>query len=121
MIHIQRGFNPSDRYTYDFGQCTTGNGWAQIDTSQDASYFGTWINPELRQILCYCEGDVTVQTADTDTELVDEVMRIKTWNEEQGHRFLGIDPGFNEALQLTLANMFGERWLKVNEGYNHAH
>lgn len=28
-------FNPTDRYYYDYGQCSTKNGYAQIDTGQD--------------------------------------------------------------------------------------
>ncbi len=87
----------ADRYKYDFNLCTYANGWAQLDTSQDASYFGKWINPSTRQILTYCEGDVTVTTVDTDEELVAEVAEIKAWNEQQGHRFIGIDPGFDES------------------------
>ena len=40
-----RAFAPADRCVYDFGPCSTANDWAQIDTAQDASYFGTWANP----------------------------------------------------------------------------
>jgi hypothetical protein len=98
MKKIDRQLRPGDRYKYDFEICTYAEGWAQLDTSQDASYFGTWLNPTLRQTLCYCEGDVTVVTVDTDEELVAEVERIKAWNVEQGHGFGGIDPGFGEVM-----------------------
>ncbi len=40
-MKITREFAPADRYTYDFGLCSYENGWAQVDTAQDASYFGT--------------------------------------------------------------------------------
>ena len=40
-MKITREFCPGDRYTYDFGHCSYENGWAQVDTAQDASYFGT--------------------------------------------------------------------------------
>ena len=92
-------FAPGDRYRYDVGLCSTKNGFAQIDTSQDAWYFGTWANPERLMIVCYCEGDVTIQTADTPAEFVAELHKLKQWNEENGHRFIGIDPGFNEVLK----------------------
>jgi hypothetical protein len=95
-------FAPGDRYVYDFRLCTTDKGWAQVDTSQDASYFGTWINPSSRKILCSCEGDVTVTSTDTDAELAEEIAEMKQWNVENGHRFLGIDPGFNENLKQAL-------------------
>lgn len=102
MKTINRFFTPSDRYEYDFKRCTYAGGWAQLDTSQDASYFGQWINPKLRQILCYCEGDVSITSVDTDDELVEAVDEIKSWNENQGHRFIGINPGFSEKFLSAL-------------------
>jgi len=100
-----------DRYKYDFGPCTTGKGWAQVDTGQDASYFGTWANPFTLKIFNYCEGDTTVQEAETKTEFKEELNKIKTWNEENGHRFLGIDPGFNAELKNEFINMGLEKLL----------
>ena len=91
-------FQPSDRYTYDFGCCSVSKGFAQVDTSQDASYYGTWANPEKLQILCYCEGDVTLRTADSPEEFAEALLEMKAWNEESGHRFIGIDTGCNDAL-----------------------
>jgi hypothetical protein len=41
-----RGFEMTNRYTFDFGTCSPQNGFAQVDTGQDAYYFGTWANPE---------------------------------------------------------------------------
>ncbi len=98
-VKIERSFLPGDRYHYDFGECSSGNGWAQVDTGQDASYYGNWINPKTLQIKTYCEGDVTLVTADTSEELVGEIRRMKSWNDEQGHKFLGIDPGLGEDLK----------------------
>lgn len=96
MKKIERSSDhAADRYKYDFQICSYANGWAQLDTDQDASYFGTWLNPTTRQILSYTEGDVCVTTVDTDEELVAEVASIKAWNDQQGHRFIGIDPGFD--------------------------
>jgi len=57
--------NERDRYFYDFGQCQD---WAQYDTSQDACYFGIWVNPDTRQVLTFAEGDETVETFDTPEE-----------------------------------------------------
>ncbi len=58
---ISRGFHPcSDRYRYDFGICSREKGWIQYDTSQDASYFGVWVNVKYRQTFTYCEGDTTL-------------------------------------------------------------
>jgi len=81
----------SDRYYYDWGQCSTKNGFAQVDTGQDASYFGTWANPHRLIIVCYCEGDVSIETHETPAEFVAAVRELVRWNEESGHGFKGID------------------------------
>ena len=81
----------TDRYAFDFNTCTGANGWAQVDTSQDASYFGTWANPFDLKIVTYCEGDITVNAAADSAEFVAELRSIKAWNDEQGHKFHGID------------------------------
>lgn len=94
-----REFCPADRYLYDFMICTAEKGWAQVDTSQDASYFGTWANPFKLLIFSYTEGDTCLHEAETEKEFVEELENIKTWNTESGHKFLGIDPGFNEELK----------------------
>ena len=93
-----------NRYEYDFGVCSIAKGWAQIDTSQDASYFGQWVNPVLRWIFSYCEGDTTVTQCATNEELVSEIAKMKAWNLENGHRFLGIDPGFSVPLRSALVH-----------------
>lgn len=43
-----------ERYEIDFSMTA---GWLQYDTSQDASYFGIWVNPETLQTLSFAEGD----------------------------------------------------------------
>ena len=111
MITRQNGFHMADRYYYDFKVCTIANDWAQIDTSQDASYFGTWINPEKRQIFQYVEGDTYITKCDTDEELKAEVIRMRDWNVENGHRFLGIDPSMNDALKNRLVSAGLEEFL----------
>jgi len=82
----------ADRYLFDFKRCTPDKGFAQVDTGQDAWYFGTWANPTTLTVVCYCEGDVTVKTAETPEEFAAELRSIKEWNERQGHGFKGIDP-----------------------------
>ena len=99
----QREFAPSDRYRYDFKYCSSANGWAQIDTRSDASYFGQWVNPTTRQLFSYCEGDTCLTTCDDDAELVAEMTNIRDWhNEQEPGGFRGIDPGFNVDLQRAL-------------------
>jgi len=92
-------FCPADRYAYDFGVCSVKNGFAQIDTKQDAWYFGMWANPTKLAILSYVEGDVTLKIADSPEEFVAELRRVYAWNETWGHGFIGIDPMGSDAIE----------------------
>ena len=47
-----------ERYHFDFGECSHHLGYAQVDTSQDAPYFGIWTNPTTLTTVSYIEGDV---------------------------------------------------------------
>lgn len=89
----------ADRYKYDMGPCSTRAGFAQVDTGQDAHYFGTWANPQTLVIVCYCEGDVTVERYYSPIEFVEAVRALAAWNEESGHGFKGIDPMLNDAIE----------------------
>ena len=57
-----------ERYHYDFEKCKRSDGWRQFDTSQDAWYFGIWVNPEKRQVMTFAEGDETLETAESEAE-----------------------------------------------------
>lgn len=92
----------TNRYAFDFKHCTIKNGYAQVDTSQDAPYYGTWANPFKLQVVTYAEGDITIRTAENAAEFADEIETMKDWNLRIGLKFYGIDPGFNEPL----ANQF---------------
>ena len=59
-MKTQKTFCNSDRYTFDYGICNYKKGFAQIDTTEDASYFGNWINFKNLELITYCEGDLTV-------------------------------------------------------------
>ena len=88
---IERSFRPTDRYYFDFRKCSKKNGYAQVDTSQDAHYFGTWANPVTLKVITYLEGDVNEVTCDTPEAFANELRSIKQWNTENGHTFKGID------------------------------
>lgn len=91
-------FCSTDRYVYDFSLCTYEKGWAQIDTRQNASYYGTWTNPERRLIFTYCEGDTTLVKGDTDDEYIQALLEVADWNRKAGY-WLGIDPGLNPDMK----------------------
>ena len=90
----------SDRYRFDLGECSYDKGFAQIDTDQDASYYGQWVSPTERKIVAFVEGDVTVREAADDTELVAALRELKEWNECSGYSF-GIDPGFGADMRAA--------------------
>lgn len=92
-------FVPGERYQYDFGMCSYPNGFAQLDTEQDASYYGNWINPVERKAVCFAEGDLTVVEFDDDAEMIAWVQRFKD-HEDLG--FKGIDPGLGEVMRSQL-------------------
>lgn len=93
-----RYFKSGDRYEFDFGMCSTANGYGQVDTPQDAFYFGTWASPYERKIVTYCEGDVTILEAETDEEFVQELQNIADWNEKNQGKPARIDPGLKPEL-----------------------
>ena len=77
------GLRVENRYAFDFGACSASKGWAQVDTTQDASYFGGWAHLEKRQIVTYAEGDLTIQTCATAEAFAREMSVLKAWNEDE--------------------------------------
>jgi hypothetical protein len=77
-----RSFQPCDRYVFDFELCTAERGFAQIDTSQDAFYYGMWCNPFERKVVTYAEGDIVTTTLDTDAEFIKEIREIEKFEVE---------------------------------------
>lgn len=67
---VERAFwGEGERYAFDFERCTGAKGWKQYDTTQDAWYFGIWVNLGQRQTFTYCEGDLTLVTCPDDEHL----------------------------------------------------
>jgi hypothetical protein len=97
-MKTEQTFMSADRYVFDFGRCSYKNGFAQIDTAQDASYFGNWCSPTERVIVSYVEGDVTVQTADTDAEFVAALRDMAAWNDANGYGPTKIDAFCNAEM-----------------------
>jgi hypothetical protein len=89
----------SDRYVFDFQLCTYERGWAQIDTSQDASYFGTWCSPGERKVLNFAEGDVTIRIFETDEAFAADLRAIDVWNRTNGYGGAWIDPGHDQGMK----------------------
>ncbi|WP_420637013.1 hypothetical protein [Candidatus Palauibacter sp.] len=68
----------------------------QVDTTQDASYFGTWASLRERKILCFAEGDVITTTCATPESFAREMRRLREWAVEAGY-WLGVDAGSRAA------------------------
>ena len=101
-----RDFRPmSDRYTFDCGPCSTANGFAQIDTRQDASYYGGWCSPTARTIVNFSEGDLTTTVCETDEEFVAQLRESARWNDEAGYGPMKIDPGCDEGLRQAFERL----------------
>lgn len=86
-----------DRYAFDFRMCTAAKGWAQLDTRQDASYYGQWINPTTREYCSYVEGDLCHIQYESDAEMVTELRKTIQWHQEREY-FLGIDGMCNAGI-----------------------
>jgi hypothetical protein len=81
-------FHPNgERYELDFGECSHRKGFAQIDTRQDAWYYGTWANPETLRIVQFAEGDLSVMDFDSPEEFTTYLRETAEYE-----WFIGIDP-----------------------------
>lgn len=106
MAQVTRGWDGpfGDRYKFDFKLCTSAKGWAQLDTRQDASYYGNWINPLSRELVSYAEGDLTHTLCEDDADFVATVRECCRWHKAAGY-FLGIDPGLNPAIEAAFRRL----------------
>lgn len=88
----EKGHTFRERYYYDYGKCKS---WAQLDTNQDAPYYGTWACPIMREFICFAEGDETHIKLDTDEEFIKEINDWLSYMTESGWN-PRIDPGLKE-------------------------
>jgi hypothetical protein len=101
-MRSETAFIPADRYLFDFKICTPAKGWAQFDTAQDASYFGTWVNPTTFEIVTYAEGDVRRVWCDGPEEFAAEVRRMSEWHREHDGKPGMIDPLLKPEIDAAL-------------------
>ena len=94
-----------ERYHFDLGKCSVANGFAQVDTGQDASYFGTWANPTTCVIVQFTEGDIAIMSDMTPDEFAAELREMKRWTDELGSGFKGIDGAMNDDLISKFAEV----------------
>jgi len=109
-MKVTRQHCPGDRYRYDFGPCSCKNGWAQVDTDQDASYYGIWAHPADLKVFSYVEGDTALFESESQDEFVEHLRAIASFEISQGRRPARIDPGLGDEIaakfrDLGLADM----------------
>ena len=92
MATIERYNHHVGRYYYDQGMCAGSKDFAQVDTRQDAEYYGTWANPFTFVIVNYCEGDVTIKQCADTAEFCKEMRELKQWA-DSFNSWKGVDPG----------------------------
>jgi hypothetical protein len=92
-----------NRYIYDFDLSSTK--WAQVDTPEDASYYGIWVNPFLMRVLTFVEGDTTILQADSEADLTAYLRRLEEFYKEGDRKLPKIDPGFNDSLRAEFVRL----------------
>lgn len=70
---VYRMFILRDSGIFYFQACTASDGWMNIETHQDGTYFGVWHNEDQLRIVTFCEGDVTVEQAKTKDAFYDAI------------------------------------------------
>lgn len=105
-MKMERSFDGmGERYQFDFSECSYDKGWCQIDTEQDAPYYGNWCNPITLEITTFCEGDITRQQAESVAEFVEAIDGIATWNDENGWKPIRIGPGSDIEMKAKLLGL----------------
>ena len=113
-MKITRKFVPdANRYIFDFMKVESPTNQkmplAQIDTYQDAEYFGVWTNPFKRQIITYAEGDITIQKGESEKEYKRALIDAILFYRDGGKCF--IDPMCNDELKAELERLGMEEFL----------
>ena len=67
-MKTQKSFANCDRYVFDFKYCNSKKGFAQLETTEDAHYFGNWVNFKSFEFVSYVEGDIIIKKCDNKEE-----------------------------------------------------
>lgn len=89
------------RYVYD--NRLLAQGWEQYDTDQDASYFGVWVNRELRAIATFAEGDRSVVICVTRASFGAELAHMADFYGPPPPAFRVIDVGDATVTHILVA------------------
>lgn len=89
---LNLGLHCCERYFYDFQLCTPEEGWEQYDTSQDAWYFGVWVQTNVRWILTYAEGDLSLVQCATQESFQAELKSMADFYGEAPAAIVAVAP-----------------------------
>lgn len=91
----QIGSSADTRYIFDN---RLPSDYAQLDTSEDASWYGNWASAQRRTLVSYAEGDCCITKCDTDIEFLQEFNSFLEFCNRIGYEFKGIDAGIDPDL-----------------------
>ena len=111
-ITIENQFDPDGtRYYWDR---LVSKGFAQIDTTEDASWYGHWACPQRRKLVSFVEGDICITNCTTDHEFISEVRKTCDWHSRH-NQFQGIDPASKTKhlwIDLGLSDLLHKEYVK---------
>jgi hypothetical protein len=99
MVKTESYYNGT-RYSFD--RSLLPKGYYQIDTSEDAYYYGNWINPIERKRVAFAEGDLREIQYESDEEMVQGLKEMDAWEKEHsGSKGIKIDLGWHVDEKAT--------------------
>lgn len=75
MEQEQRHIPDTDRYIFDHSLMSFG--YSQLDSTQDASWYGNWVNPHRLRWVEFAEGDITQTTFEDTSEFIGHLVSRK--------------------------------------------
>jgi len=72
------------RYNFD------AKGYAQLDTTEDAWYYGNWVDFKNFRIIRYAEGDVSIETCENKEEFKELLKKVVEYSKFD-ESFKGLD------------------------------
>lgn len=92
----EKSFVDGDRYQFDW--TLLDKGFFQVDSSEDASYYGHWLNPIRKILIAFIEGDLTITKYENNDEMIEDLGNLNDYQlrQSEGERGIKIDTGFKD-------------------------
>lgn len=79
------------RLQHDF-RLEAAHGWAQVDTKEDAPWYGNWANPIAMKVVHFVEGDLSVYEHEAPEMFVQHLRAFADSCDRLGYGPMKIDP-----------------------------